>query len=518
MRLPSFAVLALLLSVVGCPRCNKGGSSGVVGKLEHLLPQNAELIAIVPELNTLGERLTRLQNLKLVSFAAQLQGMPSGADYASALFSQVGVDLRSKESIEKAGIDGTKGLGIAVLPGNTGYSVVPVKDEGKLKAFLATLARNRLGATVESKQGPLTVFSRAQGTPPALGYRLEDGYALIAPADALNALTPNSSLAQDPAFTEGVAKLPKSRELTLYVPATSKQLPSQSVKAVFVAVQISDAALTFASHLPLSRTEATALFEPKRDAAKLIGLLPRDAFAVVRYQGDPLLLQYVWPSLAGARLTEAFKEAGFDVGNEVLQNLKPGVMAAVSLSPQVNLAGGVPELDVRRTNPFRFINLVGVAEVKDKTKASLTLDKLPLIAPKFGAKLTPVARAGKKVYEASYAQGEGTHVALIDDHVLLAAPMARMEQMLASEGKGSVAPELADALDGPALGVIVDLQKLAASVRALPDSAWGLGGFAMKASTLRWLDGLSELRGIWLTAKSADGAVSSELSLRFAKP
>ena len=47
-----------------------------------------------------------------------------------------------------------------------------------------------------------------------------------------------------------------------------------------------------------------------------------------------------------------------------------------------------------------------------------------------------------------------------------------------------------------ALTLVVDLQKLAAAVRQLPSSAWGIGGFAIKGTTLRWLDATNDLEAI----------------------
>ena len=531
MRLPVAAALCALL-FVGCSRCGKSAGGAAADGLEHLLPPDADLLVVLQDLQKLGTKVTQLQGLKVISFAAQLQGLPTGANFASALFAQVGIDPRSKESLEAAGIDPAKGAGFALRSAtqqgySQGYSVVGVKDEGKLRAFLARLARNRLGAPVSGSQDvggvAINVFSRSVGAAPALGYRFAEGYALIAPAGALELLAAagrSPSLADDHLFLEGQRSLSKTRDATLYLPAASPLLPDRALGGVVASVEVAGSGLSFAFHAPLRRPEAAALFEGKA-APALQGLLPKDAFAVVRYRGDPANLKVLWPRLAGPYVAKAFEDAQFDVGAELFDNLRPGAVAAIALSPNVSLASGMPQLDVRRTNPFRFVNLLAAAEVKDPAKAAATLEKLPPIAARFGAKLTPTERSGKKVYEASYAQGEGTHVALLGDKVFLAAPMARLDQALASADAPStsvVAPELAAALEQPTFGLVVDFQKLAASVRLLPDSAWGLGGFAMKASTLRWLDGLSDLRGLTLTARGADGAIDGELTLRFTAP
>jgi hypothetical protein len=88
--------------------------------------------------------------------------------------------------------------------------------------------------------------------------------------------------------------------------------------------------------------------------------------------------------------------------------------------------------------------------------------------------------------------------------------MQRVDALLDSDGKG--APPV-KGLTGDALSLAIDLKKLAASVRELPESAWGIGGFAMKAASVRWLEALDDLVGITVTASAKDGAVHTRLFL-----
>ena len=55
------------------------------------------------------------------------------------------------------------------------------------------------------------------------------------------------------------------------------------------------------------------------------------------------------------------------------------------------------------------------------------------------------------------------------------------------------------------------------AIRNLPTSAWGIGGFAIKATTLRWLDAMDDLRAVTAVAYAKDGAVQLEVDLRFLK-
>jgi hypothetical protein len=55
-------------------------------------------------------------------------------------------------------------------------------------------------------------------------------------------------------------------------------------------------------------------------------------------------------------------------------------------------------------------------------------------------------------------------------------------------------------------------------VRALPESAWGLGGFALKPTTVRWLDATDDLKAITVTAGAKDGQVTAALVLTLGLP
>jgi hypothetical protein len=109
------------------------------------------------------------------------------------------------------------------------------------------------------------------------------------------------------------------------------------------------------------------------------------------------------------------------------------------------------------------------------------------------------------------------HFAPKDELVFFASPIQRLDALVKSDGKGGspVTP-----LGDDALAVSIDLSKLSASVRALPESAWGLGGFAIKATTVRWLDATDDLKGIsvWVGAKDRRVEARVKLTLGGAKP
>jgi hypothetical protein len=146
---------------------------------------------------------------------------------------------------------------------------------------------------------------------------------------------------------------------------------------------------------------------------------------------------------------------------------------------------------------------------------------MPEVAPKFGARIQPVEKNGRTLFVTRYAQGEGVHfVEAQDGRVVLASPLDRLERTIARLADGAGPPLLADAelreaLSADALAAALDLNQLRAEVKALPQDAWGIGGFAIKGSVVRWLDATDDLRAITLGVSRKEKALQAEIALRF---
>lgn len=527
---PLLAVL--LLSVAACSKCGKSGSgaSATTSELTRLVPAEAEAAILVPDLGALGEKLAQLERLKVAAFAAQLQGFPDARAYASALMAQAGVDLRSRDAMVKAGIDPAKGLAVVLLPRGRAYSAVGVKDAAKLKELIQRLAAQRLGAgSVSTRQEggvEVTRFSSSAGGPPRLGLALKDGYAFIAAAGsveelaAFSALPRERSLAQDARLSSALGRLPARRDVLAFLPASSNLLPSRDLSGLAVAGVLEPTSFTVHVDVPWTGSgDALAAWTKAGGKADLLAQLPADAFLALRLSSDPAKLAPLSSRFLDGRVLAALKNAGVDLQQEVLANLKPGAVLTLSLAPDVKLAGGMPALDVRQTNPFRYVHLAGLAEVKDPARAEATLAKLPAVGPGLGAKIEAADQGGRKVFLTHYGQGEGVHFAGIGDRVVLASPRPRLAALLEHLGKpspsgGAMAdPALRKVLDEHAVAMVLDLRRLSEAVRALPSDAWGVGGFAMKASTVRWLEATDDLRAITVAADAKDGALQLELRL-----
>lgn len=528
----SWSLLLFLFVFVGCSRCGKdAGPSGPGGKaptVERFLPREVQLAIVVQDLGTLGEKLARFQNLKIASFLAQLQNASSADAVVTSVMRQIGVDLRSRQAIEKAGIDPSKGAGVAVIVPGQSFSVLGVKDAKALEETFGNLARNRLGAPERKEAkaggGTLVTFSRKEVPTPELGMLFVGDFVLVAPGKVIERLPElaslplEKSLVDEPVMTASLSRLPKERDFHLYFPGGSQVVPPGTVQGLTVTGRIEDQSVTLRADAPWPDTqESLAPLVPK-DGADTLGYLPADSFLVMRYRGDPATLGGVWPYIVGPYVTRAVQQSNFDIRAEVLDNLQSGISLGVALAPTAQLGAGVPSLDIRRTSPFQYLQLMAVAQAKDAAKAQATLEKIPPIAGNFGAQVKPEDINGKRVYLTSYRAGEGAHFAEVDGKLVLAAPRARLEAALTSvagkPGESVLAQDLRDAVKDSVLFVVMDLRKLADAVRNLPSEAWGIGGFAIRATALRWLEATDDLRAVTFSVSQKEKAVQAELSLK----
>jgi len=533
-RLPRLCVLLLVHLAAGCSRCGKSAPAPAPStSIRRYLPRVAELVVMAPNPAKLGAKLKQLQGLKLSSFVAQLHGFPSAEAYLDAVMEQLGLDLRSPEELARAGIDSGRGAAAAIVSANRGYLVIAVADSARFREAARRLASKRLGAEIETTREELghsvTYFGRSGESGFALAVVMVEGFALVATGESLQelpgyaSLSLPESLADAQSFSAAMARLPASADVYVHAPTTSKIAAYCGRANCTFSAELTPEDLRIRADLPWQRSAATLGLLEEKNGPKLTAYLPSDAFLVARFSGDPLSLSDVWPRLVGTQVAAAIERSGIDLKEELLSNAQPGAVASISIAPSATFSE-VPALDVQRTNPFKFVHLVALTSVKNPAKADELLAKLPTLAPRVGAKIDSVQRQGRKVFLTSYAQGEGVDFARVDEKVVVAAPLQRLDQTvarLAREGEGS-SEALADGdlqkvLMGKPVAAVLDFAALAKAIRNLPTSAWGVGGFAIKATTLRWLDALEDLRAITAVAYAKEGAVQVEVDLRFLK-
>lgn len=503
-----------LLALASCSKCGKKPDAGAAG-IEAVLPRGALAVVVVPKLTEAGAALTLLEQVKVAGFVAPLQGFPTAKAFVDEVTRQVGLDPRSVAELEKAGLDPTRSMAAAVLLTGDGYLVLPVKDAAALHARLEGISTSRFGAAAggQQTQGEVTVktFSKQQGLPPRLGYAIVGGWAFVGRDEMIPRLGQAAALSE-------TDRLSKEADLMGQVAA----LPPHVVRAwlgpqLVQATPLSDALVTAALGPNALEVRVTGRWKEKPEllsaltpqaAVGLEGALPADAFLVGRYSGDARGLASIASQLVGPNLARAFAEGGFDLEAQVLEQVKPGAVFALSLADRPPMDRGVPSFDIRQTNPFSYAHLSGLAPVATAEVVMPTLEKVAQVAPRFGAKLEKQQREGKDVFFTTWSQGQGVHFAPRGASVAFASPVQRLDALLSSTAT-SAAPSVA----AEALSVRVDLTKLAASVRALPESAWGLGGFALKPGTVRWLDATDDLKAVTVKAGAKDGRASLALTL-----
>ena len=511
--------LLVLLALAGCSKCGKKTDAANNG-IEAVLPRGAIAIVVVPSLKDAGAKLSLLEQLKVAGFVAPLQGFPNAKAFADEVVRQLGVDLRSAAEIEKSGLDPARSLGAAVLLTGDVYLVLPVKDASALHARLEGISVNRFGAGAgsEQKQGAVTVktFSTQQGQPARLGYAIANGWAFVGRDSVIPKLGQAASLTETDRLTGDVQlaaalKTAGAHDVYAWFGSGSPVLQPTPLLNAFVTLSLSTTAVEArVTGQWKDKPELLAALTAQK-AKDFSALLPADAFVVGRYGGDAKGLGSVAAQLLGPNVTRAFEQGGFDVKTEVLDKLEPGTVFALSLADRPPMDRGVPTFDIRQTNPFAYAHLSGAAPVTSADVIMPVLEKVAGVAPRFGAKLEKQQREGKDLFFTTWSQGQGVHFAPKGSVVAFASPVQRLDALLASDA--GVKPE---ALAPEALQISVDLTKLANSVRALPESAWGLGGFALKPTTVRWLDATDDLKNVSFAASAKDGAVSATVKLSLA--
>lgn len=512
--------LALVLGA-GC-RC-RGRASSEGRDVERMLGRGAVVVVVVPKLAALGGKLAGLEALGLVRFVAPSQGFADAHALGDALVGELGVDVRSPRALEAAGLDGDGPAAVSVQLSGAAYLALPVRDPRKLHGALAELARRRLGAPAQreqvTSQGTVTLFARSEKEPPRLGYLLAHGFALVAVDEgidavaALAALPEGDSLAQEPALASAKRRVGTQGDAYAYLPPGSPLLARAPFESALAALTLESTEMVLHVDAPWKPgTSLAAALERQAGAVDLGALLPADAFMAVRWNGRVASLAPLW-----RRLAPWVDAAMVERSSELLGHVRPGLVAALALAERPPLGRGMPELDVRATNPFAFLALEGVASLDDADAGVRALEEVARLAPKVGAAMERVERSGASVWRTSYALGEGVHVAVKGERASFGSPFARLERRLGDwvgDGGPAAMPLVGDAT----LVARFELPRLTESVRALPESAWGLGGFAVKATALRWLDALSDLRAVVLEASSSEGVARGRLSLSLTPP
>lgn len=513
------ALLAAALAAGGC----RGRGSGPPP--ERFVPAAVRAVVLVPEAGRAAREIAALH-----ATVSSFPGASGVASARAAVAAQLGFDPLDRAGLAQAGVNARRGAALALL-GAAGEParallVLPVGDADKLETLLARLARERLGAELRAAEPrgafSIVAFRRAAGEPIALAYLVTQHTALVSQgpgaADLVAeaaALAPERALAGDAAFAAARRALGDAPAAVAFAPPGSPLLQGARGLRDGVALGLSagDPALRARAAVLLGAREASfrALAGGGAAAAAAARLSP-DAELAARWDGAPGALgERLVPMLSRADRAR-LGARGLDPQRDLFDLLAPGVAMAVSLSPRLELAG-LTETTLR-ADPLRLLRLEAVAEVKDPARARAVFDRIapPPRRPR-PARAAPDAAAPER-WRVATPSGElawrldGTRLALAGGPP---GALEALEARLGGEGPGFRAPSAAAgaALKGGLGGAVLDAQRLVASVRALPEDAFGTGpsGFVVRSVVDRFLEPASRLSAVSLRAELAEGAL-----------
>jgi hypothetical protein len=490
---------------------------------ERFVPASAGVAVVVPEL-----RLAATAGAALDRTLSAFPGAGDRADWRRALTVQLGFDPLDPAGLERAGLDPKRGAALALLPPASGGGplarsaallVLPAADEGAIERVLAALARDRLGATERgtSREGgvPTTTFRRPGSATAALSYAFverttlvatgPDGPAVVAAAAAL--ATP-ASMGSDARWARARAALGDGLAVAGWAPPGSPALPPEWELADGLAVGVRPGPGRLAARVavPLGSREAEVrALAAGGKAATLSAALDPAAPLLLRWDGDVAALGKVLVPRLPPRDREALARAGVDLERDLFGVLKPGGAAALSLSPRVgpgSLSG-----DALRRDPFGSLEVEGIVPAAPEAEGALARLSRALGARSVRPGADGVSRIRTGDGELAWKLDAGRLAIAGGRPGRLDALLGRLD----AGAPGWKAPTAASdaALSGGLGGAVLDVPKLVATVRQLPDAAYGGGPSAFIARSLaeRVLEPAQGVAAVSLRADVAEGAL-----------
>lgn len=489
------ALVLLLAAGAGCSRCAGGRSAA---SAEELLAAGTPLAATTGQLGALGQH-----GSALVDRAAAIPGGEQLGDLRRQLSAQLGFDPFSRDGLLAAGLDPDRGAAFtATLPdgpkGRPAWIVaLPLTNPDRFSTAVEKLLRERSGFPLRAEEArantKVIVFARSGAPSQRVAYAIVKGYGLLARSDdpaadiaAAEARKREQGLAVSPAWIDAKKLLKPEQgapgDVLVYAPADSElgsrlaNRPLEFESAVALAFGAQGLSARIALGLQDSDRQRVAAVLPG-GGGDLLPFAPREHFFQLRAGLAPAEVAPLLGRELGARdlltlLRAEMKARSADLDKDLFGSLKPGVVLSAGIAPGAELAKVIDWgfLDWRHHSPFEFVQLVALAEVANRDRLAAALEAVAASMPKFGATAAPSGNG----WQVRYAGGEGARFGTREiggrTIAYLVGGGIAPEQLAA--GPAGTDPALAGSQGAVAA---VDLGKLAAALRALPESTYGSG-------------------------------------------
>jgi hypothetical protein len=512
--------LALLLTALTATACGRCGSRPPP-PVERFVAADSAVTLVIPTLEGFAR-----QSSDVLGTASTFPFGTTVRDARSVLAGRLGFDPFDAAAVAAAGLDPKRGLALSGRSGPRGPNApdvvlsLPVGGVEKLEATLSSMAKERLEATertVEPGTPEVIVWRTNTGGPIVLAYAIVErtallsaGEAAVAAVRAAAAVPAGATLAELPAYQRASKALADGLAAKVFVPAGSPALQdlAQFKDGLAIGLRGAPDRLGISAAVPLGAREAAlkAAVAGGRSAA-LLGQLDPAAVLVVRGEGtagsatDPaelsaaLALQNI-PGAAGALVTDF---VGSLAGSSAM---------AVSVLPQ---QGKPAQLQAEPLRLFTAEILLSLSDPARMTAAiQRAVDELS-----GGAKGKAKLAVGRNPWRFPVAGGE-VAASVADGKLALAVgPAKTLEALLARSGSGFKGPTAAsdEALRSPTGGLFLDVPRLAAAVKALPEAAFGPGqqGVMLKSMADQWATSAERISAVSLASGLVEGFARGEL-------
>ena len=499
---------------------------------ERYVPADAPIAVLVPALGTAARQAGALyRTIAQAPQAAQL------AEAHAAVKAQLGFDPLDPRGLEQAGVDPGGSAAAALGPGRPAVLVLPILDLAKLDATVARLARDRMGAaqrvTTKVRGVDVVTFRREAQGPAALAYAAMGPHVLLASgpeapeAVATAASLPEpSSLWKSPSAARGREALGPGWLVSVISPSGSAALadlrPARDGAALGLRADATQLAIRVAVLLSPER-EAwwKALGDAKPGVEGSVGRLPPDAALVMRWAGDPAEAARRLEPWYPPELKKAFAANQLDPVRDLSPAFGPGAAASLALAPTFTVTDfSSPRFDLRRSDPFSFVQLDAALPVRDPAVLRAFLARLQKAGRRLGLQATPQGPATAPTGWTLAWGNAQVGLSLAGDRLLVAGGASRLSALESRGSPGAPAydppsPAAKKALSSGLGGLVLDVEHLARSIEALPEEAYGTGPNAvvMRSLVSRYLEPASSLVSISLRLDLAPGAAILDLDV-----